>query len=218
MYDRRVLYSWFQFSFTILNLHILHVKKSSYFWRKILLYLWLTFDKSLKFFEKFIIDEYFFRISLLCSCIQKKNWLSSQVKKTIPECGHNASMECSVAPTPERCNAKCERLAPCGHPCKSMCRKPCGTEKCMAVVKVRDDRALCGHQYIYSFCYQNDEGNYAGFSIGTCVLSLDKGLRNFLISVYKWRGCHLCISLYSFIFLNAVTPPFSASNSAWERE
>lgn len=83
-----------------------------------------------------------------------------QFEKTIPECGHVVSLECFVLPTREWCNAKCESLLPCGHRCKSMCRKPCNGDECKEIVEIDNYiyPPLCGHKSMYALCHPTDEG------------------------------------------------------------
>ena len=61
--------------------------------------------------------------------------------KTVPKCGHEQSIPCSVDPAAFSCLVKCEKMLPCGH----KCRKKCG-EVCTAKCKEKCLKSLpCGH-------------------------------------------------------------------------
>ena len=61
--------------------------------------------------------------------------------KTVPRCGHEQSIPCSVDPAAFSCLVKCEKVLPCGH----KCRKKCG-EVCTAKCKEKCLKSLpCGH-------------------------------------------------------------------------
>ena len=61
--------------------------------------------------------------------------------KTVPQCGHEQSIPCSVDPAAFSCLVKCEKVLPCGH----KCRKKCG-EVCTAKCKEKCLKSLpCGH-------------------------------------------------------------------------
>ncbi|PFX31407.1 NFX1-type zinc finger-containing protein 1 [Stylophora pistillata] len=61
--------------------------------------------------------------------------------KTVPQCGHEQSIPCCVAPAKFSCLVKCEKVLQCGHNCRKKCGEVC-TDKC----KVKCVRTLqCGH-------------------------------------------------------------------------
>ena len=63
------------------------------------------------------------------------------MSKTVPRCGHEQSIPCSVDPAAFSCLVKCEKVLPCGH----KCRKKCG-EVCTAKCKEKCLKSLpCGH-------------------------------------------------------------------------
>lgn len=85
------------------------------------------------------------------------------MKKVIPECGHEVTIECHMEPKREYCRKKCNFEAPCGHKCRSMCSKPCGSEKCMELVKSSEVKPLCGHEFVHVLCYRKDGGKRIQF-------------------------------------------------------
>lgn len=64
------------------------------------------------------------------------------VVKTMPDCGHDVHVPCSVPAEDFVCPALCRKLLPCSHKCKRKCGLPC-TTLCKVVVTVRSD---CGHK------------------------------------------------------------------------
>ena len=57
-------------------------------------------------------------------CYEECGPCLAKVVKTLP-CEHTLMMECSKEPTAEDCKEPCTRQCPLGHPCPSVCCKPC---------------------------------------------------------------------------------------------
>ncbi|KAK4316795.1 hypothetical protein Pmani_012053 [Petrolisthes manimaculis] len=66
-------------------------------------------------------------------CHEKCGDCKVKVKRTIPSCGHEATMPCSETPTVKFCDGPCIKLLSCGHPCKRLCKDRC-TDECMELV------------------------------------------------------------------------------------
>ncbi|XP_057379532.1 NFX1-type zinc finger-containing protein 1-like [Daphnia carinata] len=66
------------------------------------------------------------------------------VTKVIPECGHEAQLECSTVPTRLLCKEMCNLMLPCGHACKKKCCKPCNQADCNEPVTT-SRLNICGH-------------------------------------------------------------------------
>ena len=56
------------------------------------------------------------------------------VLKTIPQCGHEQSVPCSIDVADFSCQAACERTLSCGHNCREICGNKC-TRSCMVPCK-----------------------------------------------------------------------------------
>ena len=68
------------------------------------------------------------------SCLQP-------VWKTVPQCGHEQPVPCSIDPEKFSCTVKCEKTLTCGHNCQEACGSIC-TQRC----KVDCKKTLpCGH-------------------------------------------------------------------------
>lgn len=77
----------------------------------------------------------------------------TRVKKVIPNCQHTQMVPCHQDPSTFRCLEPCEKLLPCGHPCRAKCGDPC-TDKC----QVRINLTLhCGHTQ-KDFCFYKTLG------------------------------------------------------------
>ncbi|KAL4228883.1 NFX1-type zinc finger-containing protein 1 [Mactra antiquata] len=63
------------------------------------------------------------------------------VQRLIPKCGHDVEVPCCANPNALQCNRFCERILPCGHPCRRRCRENCFP--CLYNVKIL--RPDCGH-------------------------------------------------------------------------
>eukprot|EP01018_Ginkgo_biloba_P024577 Gb_08232 [translate_table: standard] len=63
------------------------------------------------------------------------------VPKVLPQCGHGIILPCSAAIEDAICHEPCSKTLDCGHPCRSMCGRPC--RPCM--VRVPKDLP-CGHR------------------------------------------------------------------------
>ena len=48
-----------------------------------------------------------------------------KMPKTVPKCGHEQEIPCSVQPEVFSCRAKCERMLPCEHKCGTKCGQKC---------------------------------------------------------------------------------------------
>ncbi|MGH0165546.1 UNVERIFIED_CONTAM: hypothetical protein FKN15_048967 [Acipenser sinensis] len=74
------------------------------------------------------------------------------VTKTIPKCGHEQKVPCSLPPETFSCHMQCNKPLSCGHLCVRECGDTC-TRKCPQNVTVNLD---CGHQRTIS-CYEKQE-------------------------------------------------------------
>ena len=64
------------------------------------------------------------------------------VLQTVPQCGHEQPVPCSIDPEKFSCPVKCEKILTCGHNCQEACGNPC-TQQC----KVDCKKTLpCGHE------------------------------------------------------------------------
>lgn len=81
-----------------------------------------------------------------------------QVEKIIVECNHAITVKCYENPSRMQCRKNCESIAPCGHRCKSVCGKRCGSEKCFELVEIKYEKSLCGHKCVNIFCHLRNEG------------------------------------------------------------
>ncbi|XP_072949023.1 NFX1-type zinc finger-containing protein 1-like [Epargyreus clarus] len=77
-------------------------------------------------------------------CYEKCGDCREKVKKTIPECGHEVTTECSRAATRELCVQQCSRRLSCGHACARRCAEPCALAACEHLLPVAY-AAPCGH-------------------------------------------------------------------------
>ncbi|XP_078367699.1 uncharacterized protein LOC144651634 isoform X2 [Oculina patagonica] len=64
-------------------------------------------------------------------------------------CGHEKEMKCSDQPEEEFCDAPCERLLPCQHPCPEKCGTDCASLKCAVTVK---QKLACGYHEVTCVC------------------------------------------------------------------
>lgn len=62
------------------------------------------------------------------------------VKQELP-CKHVKEIPCMQDPKDVKCEMNCERMLPCGHPCKMLCGEPCGN----CQVEVQKTIKKCGH-------------------------------------------------------------------------
>ncbi|XP_045780297.1 NFX1-type zinc finger-containing protein 1-like isoform X2 [Maniola jurtina] len=67
------------------------------------------------------------------------------VKKLIPECGHEISLECGSEPERKLCERPCERTMSCGHRCQQRCGDICDPTKCKELMP-QPTELPCGHQ------------------------------------------------------------------------
>ena len=98
----------------------------------------------------------------LCRCHYPNHCPRCQRKmsKTVPNCGHEQIIPCSVDPEGFSCRMKCEKVLTCGHSCPNKCGETC-TSQC----KVHCIKSLpCGHQkhlpcykdpMVYKQCNEN---------------------------------------------------------------
>ena len=66
-------------------------------------------------------------------CFQDCGQCLYKVEKTVPMCGHVATMECKKDPHTWKCQERCEGKLPCGHQCSGSCGD-CRTNKRHSVV------------------------------------------------------------------------------------
>ncbi|KAK3878843.1 hypothetical protein Pcinc_016532 [Petrolisthes cinctipes] len=66
-------------------------------------------------------------------CYEKCGDCKVKVKRTVPSCGHEATMPCSETPTVKFCDGPCIKKLSCGHPCKRLCKDKC-TDECLELV------------------------------------------------------------------------------------
>ena len=66
-------------------------------------------------------------------CFQDCGQCLYKVEKTVPMCGHVATMECKKDPHTWKCQERCEGKLPCGHQCSGSCGD-CRTNKSHSVV------------------------------------------------------------------------------------
>ncbi|XP_046560628.1 LOW QUALITY PROTEIN: NFX1-type zinc finger-containing protein 1-like [Haliotis rubra] len=72
-------------------------------------------------------------------CYQQCEKCEVPVEKVIPRCGHKQLVPCCMNPRKYECQAKCDKVLKCGHPCGN----PCGIEhQCKQMVK---KTWRCGH-------------------------------------------------------------------------
>ena len=62
--------------------------------------------------------------------------------KTVPQCGHEQPVPCSVDPETFTCTLKCEKTLKCGHNCQKVCGELC-TKQCRVP---RKKTLPCGHE------------------------------------------------------------------------
>ncbi|XP_069359382.1 NFX1-type zinc finger-containing protein 1-like [Maniola hyperantus] len=67
------------------------------------------------------------------------------VKKRIPECGHEITLECGIEPDRQFCKTPCELTMSCGHRCRGRCSDPCDPTKCKELMP-RYFASPCGHK------------------------------------------------------------------------
>ena len=65
-------------------------------------------------------------------------------------------VKCCDEPELEDCSERCERQLSCGHKCADECRKPCGLMECKELVKLHDERGLCGHDFVNVPCFRKN--------------------------------------------------------------
>ena len=76
------------------------------------------------------------------------------VLKTLPWCGHQKIVECSSDPGFVYCELKCKKILKCGHNCQTPCGSPC-TMDCTVPCK---KTLPCGHEKIM-FCHVDPKVN-----------------------------------------------------------
>ncbi|XP_069003772.1 NFX1-type zinc finger-containing protein 1 [Embiotoca jacksoni] len=91
------------------------------------------------------------RCTLLCSkdCPKK---CPVKVEKILPLCEHTQMVPCHQDPKTFSCQAPCQKLLQCGHPCDSVCGEPCN-KKCKVMVTLKLE---CGHSQ-QDACYYNSQ-------------------------------------------------------------
>ncbi|CAH2234537.1 jg1677 [Pararge aegeria aegeria] len=67
------------------------------------------------------------------------------VKKKIPECNHEISLECGLEPVRAFCKKLCERTLTCGHRCLGSCSDVCKPDMCKELMP-RYFASPCGHK------------------------------------------------------------------------
>ncbi|XP_023934805.1 NFX1-type zinc finger-containing protein 1 [Bicyclus anynana] len=67
------------------------------------------------------------------------------MKKKIPGCEHEVSLECGLEPAHVYCRKKCERALPCGHPCLARCGELCDAGTCKQLLTMQF-QSPCGHR------------------------------------------------------------------------
>ena len=70
------------------------------------------------------------------------------VTKYLP-CGHTKEMQCSVKPDDIFCDAPCENVLSCRHPCRGRCSDDCSLVQCTETVQ---KNLFCGHHKISCLC------------------------------------------------------------------
>ena len=88
--------------------------------------------------------------------------------KTVPQCGHEQPVPCSVDPEMFPCTLKCEKLLKCGHNCQEACGESC-TKKCNVPCR---KTLPCGHEKTMP-CF-NDPVDYKGCN-SKCTKLLECG-------------------------------------------
>ena len=88
--------------------------------------------------------------------------------KTVPQCGHEQPIPCSVDPEMFSCTLKCEKLLKCGHNCQEACGELC-TRQCNVPCK---KTLPCGHEKTMP-CF-NDPEDYKGCN-NKCTKRLECG-------------------------------------------
>ena len=80
----------------------------------------------------------------LCRCHYPNDCPRCQNKmsKTVPNCGHEQTILCSVDPEDFSCRMKCEKVLPCGHNCPNECGQKCTSQCEVNCIKLLP----CGHQ------------------------------------------------------------------------
>ncbi|KAF9796102.1 hypothetical protein SFRURICE_006655, partial [Spodoptera frugiperda] len=77
-------------------------------------------------------------------CFEECTDCTQMVWKEIPDCKHKIKIQCMHTPSRALCTEKCERLLPCGHPCKDRCAVPCDITKCTEITS-HEVISPCGH-------------------------------------------------------------------------
>ena len=64
------------------------------------------------------------------------------MRKTVPQCGHEQPVPCSVDPAKFLCTQKCQKVLKCGHNCSNTCGELCTTQCKVKCIK----RLSCKHE------------------------------------------------------------------------
>ncbi|KAG7455458.1 hypothetical protein MATL_G00256890 [Megalops atlanticus] len=106
-------------------------------------------------------------------CWQECGDCQAPVAKTIPKCGHEQEVPCSVDPKNFLCRVPCDKTLACGHMCVRACGETC-TRNCPQKVTVDLD---CGHQRAM-LCHVKQDADRKGEKIRCwkkCGAELDCG-------------------------------------------
>ena len=69
--------------------------------------------------------------------------------KTVPQCGHEQPMACSVDPATFSCSVKCEKVLQCGHNCSNQCGQVCAVKckvKCIKCLPCKHEKRMACHR------------------------------------------------------------------------
>ena len=69
--------------------------------------------------------------------------------KTVPQCGHEQPMPCSVDPATFSCSVKCEKVLQCGHNCSNQCGQVCTVKckvKCIKRLPCKHEKRMACHR------------------------------------------------------------------------
>ena len=65
--------------------------------------------------------------------------------KTVPQCGHQQLIQCSIDPATFSCTLKCEKILQCGHSCANTCGELCTTQckvKCLKRLPCKHEKRM----------------------------------------------------------------------------
>ncbi|XP_054765454.2 NFX1-type zinc finger-containing protein 1-like isoform X2 [Lytechinus pictus] len=67
-------------------------------------------------------------------CFEKCDKKCNKTSERTLQCGHKQVTECSLAISKIKCRSPCEKMLPCGHPCRNACGEPCAS-LCLEMVE-----------------------------------------------------------------------------------